>query len=349
MIGPATDRLQGACSSASAVVVLTSTGGLRRGYLDLVRNAIGGATTVISVSDVPCEPGLQDASEADCLDGNLCDSVIVAIGGGSVIDFAKLFRSQVLHGQEAVRRHLEAGDFLPTDNGTLPILAIPTTAGTGSEVTSFATLWDKKNGVKYSLDSPKNRPQTCILDTSLLASLRGDALINPLLDAVSHSMESLWNINKDEKSSEFAMKALLGLESVLTEFVHEGSIHSLDLLQISSHFAGHAIAVTRTALAHAISYPLTMRFGVPHGLAASCTLPRLIGIPKVRETLKDDELAAMDSVADKLRRLDLSERLAQYGSLQQMAELASLDSLNSRASNSSFRLNREEVAGLLPT
>lgn len=328
---------------ATNVLVVVSAGGQQRGYVDLVRGAVGKGVQVEVLADAPVEPSIADGVTRDVMPNAIEESAIVAIGGGSVLDYAKLVRSQWMYGQEAVRRHLLGQRELPKDLAPIPIFSIPTTAGTGSEVTSFATIWDPAAAKKYSLDLPSNRPRTCVLDANLLTSLEGDSLVYPLLDAVSHAMESLWNVNRTVDSADFAICALQGLDRVLAELSREGRVLDLQLLQRASHNSGHAIAITRTALAHAISYPLTLNFGVPHGLAASFSLPIIAGWPQVRETLDLCGLALVDSVASRLVNMNLRLRLERYGESADMGQVVLQQQLNGRAGNTSFNYTSEDI------
>ena len=155
-------------------------------------------------------------------------------------------------------------------------IVIPTTSGSGAEATPFAALWDHKNKKKISITSEKMIPSEIILDHSLLLSLPENMTIITGLDALSHACESIWNKNMTSQSFAFAIDALEILIKRLPE-----ARNSLDNnefrkdMQIASFKSGCAIAITKTALAHSMSYPITAHIGIPHGLACSFTLPQL--------------------------------------------------------------------------
>jgi len=198
--------------------------------------------------------------------------VIVALGGGSVIDTAKVLSA-------ADGEFDRVSQFLQTGHGrdqlsSTPIIAIPTTAGTGSDVTCWATVWNSKQQRKYSLSLPELYPQTTLIDPQLTVGLPLSLSINSALDALSHALESLWNVNCSPVSSALAVPAARDI------------LHWLPLLpnnptdvSVRTHLAraalqaGLAFSNTKTAIAHNISYPITLKHGMAHGQACSFTLP----------------------------------------------------------------------------
>jgi len=206
---------------------------------------------------------------------NTATQVVVAVGGGSVIDSAKALAAA--DGDfSRVRRYLETKEE-NGELGRLPVIAVPTTAGTGSEVTMWATLWDTERGQKYSLSRAHLYPETAIVDPELTLRMPQSLTISTGLDALSHALESIWNRNINPVSIEFAIAAahevLATLPAVITD------PRNLDLrtrMAQAALFAGLAFSNTKTALAHSISYPITLDYGVPHGIACSFSLPMVM-------------------------------------------------------------------------
>ncbi|HSI02724.1 MAG TPA: iron-containing alcohol dehydrogenase PsrA [Reyranella sp.] len=201
---------------------------------------------------------------------------IVALGGGSVIDAAKVLAA-ASGGSGAdfakVRSYLESGQGEAT-LGATPIIAIPTTAGTGSEVTSWATVWDTAAKKKYSLSRPSLYPEVALVDPLLTLGLPRGITISTGLDALSHALESLWNVNANPVSSSLAEVAAREVLDALPQLALDLANPELrQRLSRASLFAGLAFSNTRTALAHALSYHLTLHHGVPHGIACSFSLP----------------------------------------------------------------------------
>jgi phosphonate metabolism-associated iron-containing alcohol dehydrogenase len=198
--------------------------------------------------------------------------VIVAVGGGSVIDTAKAVAAA--DGDFArLRQCLATGR--PTGSpGAVPIIAVPTTAGTGSEVTMWATLWDTEHGRKYSLSDSDLYAETAIVDPELTLAMPRSLTISTGLDALSHAVESLWNRNSNPVSVEFAVAAAREVLTVLPAVaVDPGNLELRTRMAQAALFAGLAFSNTKTALAHSISYPITLGYGVPHGIACSFCLP----------------------------------------------------------------------------
>jgi alcohol dehydrogenase len=200
---------------------------------------------------------------------------IVALGGGSVIDTAKVL-SASSGDFERVRRYLvdhEGEGAL----GSVPIIAVPTTAGTGSEVTSWASVWDPIAGRKYSLSRPDLYPEHALVDPELTLGIPRTLTVSTALDALSHSLESIWNVNANPVSTNFAVVAATEILEVLPSLVTDlGSFALRSRMARAALLAGLAFSNTRTALAHSLSYPLTLRYGLPHGLACSFSLPMLL-------------------------------------------------------------------------
>jgi len=200
---------------------------------------------------------------------------IVALGGGSVIDTAKVL-SASSGDFERVRRYLvdhEGEEAL----GSVPIIAIPTTAGTGSEVTSWASVWDTRAGRKYSLWRPDLYPEHALVDPELTVGIPRMLTVSTALDALSHSLESIWNVNANPVSTNFAVVAATEILEVLPSLATDlGSLALRSRMARAALLAGLAFSNTRSALAHSLSYPITLRYGLPHGLACSFSLPILL-------------------------------------------------------------------------
>ncbi len=177
---------------------------------------------------------------------------------------------------DTVRRHLETGkdgDAL----GRTPIIAIPTTAGTGSEVTSWATVWDTVAMKKYSLARETLYPEAALVDPLLTLGLPRAITISTGLDALSHALESIWNVNANPVSSslaEVAAREVIEALPLLADDLRNEALRTR--LARASLFAGLAFSNTRTALAHSLSYHLTLHHGVSHGIACSFSLPMVM-------------------------------------------------------------------------
>lgn len=214
--------------------------------------------------------------------------VIVAVGGGSAIDTAKalMVGTKSATFDELFELLATNKPFKPVQSKTL--VAVPTTAGTGSEVTPWATIWDRGNGKKYSLHLPETWPAYAFIDPELMISLPASVTLQSGLDALSHALEAIWNRNANPISDVFAVAAAREAIGVLPLLMKQPTDIGLRLKMAQAALkAGLAFSNTKTALAHSISYEMTLRHGLPHGIACSFTLPmvleRAIGKDKYRD------------------------------------------------------------------
>ena len=249
------------------------------------------------------------------------NTVIIALGGGSVIDAAKVLASSN-NGFEPVRLFLKTGRG-EEQLATYPIIAIPTTAGTGSEVTHWATVWDTKAQKKYSLARETLYPTHAVVDPELMLGLPKVLTISTGLDALSHALESLWNRNSNPVSANHAVFAASEILATLKQLVDDlQNIELRSRVARASLFAGLAFSNTKTALAHSVSYPITLKYKIPHGLACSFSLPMVlasvIGEDKdcdasLRRIFGDDLNLAVRDLDHFINSLGVSTRASSYG------------------------------------
>lgn len=226
----------------------------------IVRNSISNPT-VRSVSEI-----LETARRARV-------DAVVAVGGGSVLDTGKAIAA-LANSALTVEKALATKTISETP---LPYMAIPTTSGTGSEVTSYATIWDDHAKAKYSLSTKSMYPNVAIVDPLLGATMPAEIVAGTGFDALSHAMESCWSINSSEESIGFGLSAIglvtASLERVLAA---RDDADALSNLSLGSLYAGMSIAQGQTTISHAISYPLTARYGIHHGHACGVSVGALL-------------------------------------------------------------------------
>lgn len=250
--------------------IITSRGWISRGVVDVLLKRCGVPASVIA--DVEANPKLSDII---ALTDQIGDTeVIVALGGGSVIDAAKgmaAFRA-IGSNIDVLMAHLRDGVALPVAMKPMQIIAVPTTSGTGSEVTRWGTIWGD-DAVKHSITDPKLYPSHAVLDPALCCSMPRDLTLATGLDALSHAMEAVWNRRHTDMTDVLAETAIRTIAVTLPDVcANPGNIRLRQQMQTASAFAGLAMGTTQTALAHSISYPFTAKFGMPHGIACSFTL-----------------------------------------------------------------------------
>lgn len=275
------------------------------------------AATFEWVDTVRANPGLAETqADIDRLSDHVFDAV-VAIGGGSAMDAAKALAMALAPGQtyrDLGRLIREGGEALVAP---LPVYALTTTAGTGAEVTPFATIWDYANRKKLSLFHPKLFPVLAVVDAELTYGLPDEATRSTGLDALSHAFESVWNKNRNPITIMMAARSIaLGLEGLPRVVVDPEDRDARGMMAEASLLAGLCISHTRTALAHSISYPLTAHFGIDHGLACAYSLGPISRyvFDKAPDILSEvavlagfgDARSLVDALENVLRRLDVT-------------------------------------------
>ncbi len=207
-----------------------------------------------------------------------CDGLI-AVGGGSAMDTAKGIKALLLAGNmEAVK-----ASRLP-EGVCLPLIAIPGTAGTGSEATPFAVVYVE--GQKLSLDHPALLPEAVLLDASLLDTLPEYHKKACALDALCQGIESFWAVQATAESRIHAERAIRGVLENIEAYL-AGDAGAAEAVLLAAWESGRAIRISRTTAAHAMSYQITKRIGPAHGHACMLTLPylwrRMAGAPILEE------------------------------------------------------------------
>lgn len=194
--------------------------------------------------------------------------ITVAVGGGKIIDSAKLIN--ILSNQKgAPITYLEQAELTAPGK---PLVAIPTTAGSGSEATQFAVLYKDKK--KLSLDSPLILPNYAIVDSDLMTSAPWDVVTAAALDTLSQSIEAYWSTQSTEESREYSSEAISMIISKMGSVARNKK--NLEEFSHAAHLAGKGINIARTTACHALSYTLTTDYNVPHGIAVGLLLPRVL-------------------------------------------------------------------------
>ncbi|MEU1437692.1 iron-containing alcohol dehydrogenase [Streptomyces sp. NPDC005786] len=245
------------------LVVATESGLTRAGlghWLDSPRHRL--------FSGFRPNPDLDDALAGCVLRDSWRPTVVVGVGGGSAMDTAKLVRALPTDRAAALRCLTGTPDGLSTAVDTLVL--VPTTSGTGSEVTQFATVFDGDR--KYSLDHPLAAATRSVVDPDLTAGCPPAVATSCAMDALCHSVESLWARRSTDGSRADALRALAGLVGPLGNGLKDTSPQVRERLARAALDAGAAINMTRTTAAHAFAYQLTRQYGVPHGVACLLNL-----------------------------------------------------------------------------
>lgn len=323
-VGPGALRELPELLAGRRVVVVTFPEAERLGLVARLRALLGDA--LVGVEDgIEPNPDVRSLApmyarfwreHADC-------EAVVAVGGGSAIDTAKALMVGTASGSfdELLALLGRGGTFKPAR--TKALVAVPTTAGTGSEVTPWATIWEQAANRKHSLHLEQTWPEAAIVDAELMLTLPAGVTLQSGLDALSHALEAIWNVNANPVSDVLAASAARDVLGTLPALLRDPRNLALRARMAAAALkAGLAFSNTKTALAHSISYEMTLRFGLPHGIACSFTLPmvlqRAIGIDAGRDAVLaaifDGDLAGAPArLAGFLRELGVQTEFSAYG------------------------------------
>jgi alcohol dehydrogenase class IV len=284
-------------------------------------------------------PSLEQALAGSALRERRSPDAVVAVGGGSAIDTAKLLRSLPPERDRALEL-LEGRAEPPPERP--PLVALPTTAGTGSEVTRFATLYVDR--VKASLDHSTVAPDDALVDPELLRTCPAWVLWSSAFDALCHAAESYWSRRATAESRELALGALRRLVDVLGGDLEALDDEDRDVLARAATAAGRAIDRARTTAAHAFSYSLTGRFGVPHGVACLLNLLWVLDCNAVSPAAGRvaAALGPLQPLRSLLARGGFSARLRDYGVRpRDVPSLVQAGLSSGRATNNPVEIGRD--------
>jgi alcohol dehydrogenase class IV len=329
-------------------MIVTSEGNRKRNNLDFIFNSN------FIFSDIKSNPTFDDCSKIIkfCIDKKF-DSV-VALGGGSVMDLSKVAIAYLSLKKTNI---IDLINYKKKYINNIPSIFLPTTHGTASEVTMWGTLWDMIDKKKYSISHPSLYPTFAIIDPNLTLSLPLDLSITTTMDALSHSFESIWNKNKNSISTEYAISAISLILNNVKNL--QSNLESLDTrrnLLKASNLAGLAFSNTMTAAAHSISYPLTIRYDVPHGIASSITLIPLLKINKnfISEPLnlicKKNNLSFEEliKVMQSIPKGTISYKLKDWGvRASDLSSLTNQSFTKGRIDNNIIDLNSDDIFKIL--
>lgn len=202
-------------------------------------------------------------------------TVVVAVGGGSSMDTAKALSLYALNSVRAAELGYDNPALVPG----LPLVAVPTTAGTGAETNSFGVITDEAAGRKSYIGHPSLLPRACILDPELTVGLPPGATAATGLDAMTHSLESLLSRSPNPFAEAMALQVIRTVAVFLPRAVADGAdLEARSQLLFASHLAGIGQASgTGVGLVHALGHALGTRGRLPHGTALAAVLPEVLG------------------------------------------------------------------------
>lgn len=275
-------------------------------------------------------PAYESAVEGTQLFQKSGGQLIAAVGGGSAMDVAKCIR-------------------LWCNQPDTPFLAVPTTAGTGSEATRFAVVY--RHGQKQSIDSELCIPNAVLFDPGTLKTLPEYHRKSSMLDAMCHGIESFWSVRSTLESREYAGQALQRILEYQKPYLDNDDTGNAEMLR-AANCAGKAINLSQTTAGHAMSYPLTSLYGIAHGHAAAlcvCVLwPHLHKrLPEVCRELAGamgcfSSLEAEERFCQLLADLHMDAPQAKWEDIPLLAASVNQE----RLQNHPVQLTQSDIAGL---
>lgn len=308
--------------------------------------------------DFEVNPKLEDIKKGIEVFKRSKPDLVIAIGGGSVIDVAKAINSlSANHGNpvDYIKGNLKI------DKPGKTLIAIPTTSGSGSEATHFAVVYVGKT--KYSLAHEYILPQYSIIDPHLTTNLSSKLTATSGMDALAQAIEAYWSINSTPLSKRYSKQAINLATKFLEPAVNNPTSESRIAMSKAAHLAGKSINIAKTTACHAISYPITTYFGIPHGHAVSLTLSSMLkynadvtkadvndkrGVAYVKRTVKGINLTSED-INKLIKSIGLETRLSELNiNSEQDLDLIIKNGFNpDRVKNNPRLLTRELLRQIL--
>ena len=314
-------------------------------------------------SDFNINPSYNDLIKClDLLKGQFFDYTI-GIGGGSVIDFAKLVNIGLHNDQVFTNFPNHINEVEKKGN---KFIAIPTTSGSGTEATHFAVLYHNKK--KFSISHKFLYPDVVFLDSTLTYSINSYQTAISGIDAFCQAIESYWSINSTEESLKYSLSSLKLILKFLHKAVNNNCRISKKNMIYASYLAGKAINISKTTGAHALSYFLTTNYNIPHGQAVALTIAewysyninnkeKLIDkrglkyyenkMNKMNSLFSENDDIIIDSIKKFIRKCNLSVKLSDFSiEHKHLSEL--IDNVNlQRLSNNPISIEKKELLNIL--
>lgn len=243
-------------------------------YLNIKTDIENMGVPHVVFSDFSPNPVYEDVCKGiDLFQITKCDTLL-AVGGGSAIDVAKCIKLAVLakEGNNAILPPL-VNTRVECDGTRLPFIAIPTTAGTGSESTYNAVMY--YDGSKQTVTNDGILPDIAILEPSVLKTLPLYQKKCTMMDALCQGIESWWSVNSTDESYEYSRKTIELIMANWQKYIFENDDEAAANIMLGANYGGRAINITATTAAHAMSYKITSLYHFPHGHAVAVCLPEI--------------------------------------------------------------------------
>jgi alcohol dehydrogenase class IV len=253
----------------SRAVVVTDPGIIKAGLSEKIIKTLGDKCVGV-FSDVPQDTGIDVVNRGATFAREKDADIIISIGGGSVIDTAKCVCILLTEGGDL--DNFEGIQLLTRPQ--TPHIVIPTTAGTGSEVTWIAVVFDKRKGQKIPIVESYNTPRVAILDPQLTLTLPPLLTASTGMDAMTHAIEAMTSIDREPISAGMALHAIRLVSTYLPQCTQDGNnINARGQMQLAATMAGWAFCNSMVGLVHAMAHSIGAVSHIPHGVSCGILLP----------------------------------------------------------------------------
>lgn len=321
--------------------------GLAKRIADAAGNRVVGI-----ISDVEPNPTYKNVNVCIAKAKELGVQSIIGLGGGSAMDCAKSTAA-------AIKMGIKGEDLLknPVITEALPIIAIPTTAGTGSEVTAGAVISDKENNIKTAIFGPAIFPKVALVDPELTYTCPRAVTASSGIDVLAHSLDALTSVKASPATDALAVYAAkLVFKYLERAYIDGRDKEARDKMSEACLVAGLAFSQTGTTGSHACSYILTAKYGVPHGEACAFTLDAWFKEnakvrPELNELAKMIGFANANAVADEVNilkhKLGLRSKLSEIGvMLDDLDEIAKCSNASGNMTNNVAHIGESGIRAL---
>ena len=295
------------------LIVTDKSAGKKSGALSAIFPQME-SKTVVLFNDVEENPSLETVEKGVRLARENDVELVIGLGGGSPMDAAKGIALLVTN-DKPMQDYL--GGEMP-EHGPLPIICVPTTSGTGSEVTPFAVFTNSETQSKEGYSHPGLYPIASIVDPELTYSMPETVIVNTGMDVLTHAIEAYLSALAFPLNDLFAVSAI---ETVLghLESASKKDTQSMGAMAYASMLAGVSIAHASTILLHILAYPLTVFHGIPHGKANAVLLPAFMRFMRENSTVKakvnyiDKLFEKLNGIEAFLAKFGITTSLSDYG------------------------------------
>ncbi|QJT11237.1 iron-containing alcohol dehydrogenase [Oceanidesulfovibrio marinus] len=347
---------------STAMVVTGRTATTRSGALDAVVASLEAAgLAVVKFAEVESDPSVAIVEKGAALAREKGVDVLVALGGGSPMDAAKGMAILMTNEGSIAKYEKEQ----PANAGA-PIIAVPTTAGTASEITRFTVITDPEARIKMLITFPGIIPRVAVLDPELTVSMPPAITAATGMDALTHAMEAYISLRGNALTAVQALEAIELIGDNLVRAVMNGAdMEARQNMLLGQMLAGFAFSNASVALVHSMSRPLGAHFGIPHGTANAMLLPPVmafnrpactdkmarvamaLGEPVEGLSLREASLVAVEALDALFMETGLPRRLSKFGVTESSIPALAKDALASGSTANNPRVpTQDEIEGI---